>query len=74
MSWMALSESLAAIAVRELDSTTCFCGQPKSRGQSFCKRDYWRLPVGLRVKLSRTFSEGYAEHYDEAKDWLRLAD
>ncbi len=68
---MALSESLQQQALRELGSQSCVCGNEKKKGESFCRQCYFGLPKGLRNRLYRTFSEGYPEIYDEAKDWLR---
>lgn len=68
---MPLTESLVDIALRELDSTTCVCGATKRRRNSFCSKCFYRLPRGLRNRLYRTVAEGYAEIYDEAKDYLK---
>jgi len=68
---MALSESLIDIALRELDSTTCVCGEGKKRKESFCRKCYFALPRGLRNRLYLTISDGYAEIYDQCKDWLK---
>ncbi len=68
---MSLTESLVATALRELESQTCICGQPKRRNESFCRQCYFALHPGVRSQLYRTFSDGYAEIYDLAKDWLR---
>jgi len=68
---LALNESLQAEALRVLDSTDCICGSGKDNGKPFCRACFFALPAGLRVKMYNTFSEGYAEDWDEARDWLR---
>lgn len=67
-----ITESLVATALRELDSTTCACGGQKRRGNSFCLTCYYALPQELRQRLYKALSDGYAQAYDEAKDWLRI--
>ncbi len=69
---MALSESLTDIAIRELASIVCICGGSKREKQSFCWGCYQALPVRLRSRLYMTYSAGYAELYDEAKDFLKI--
>ena len=65
-------ESLVQTALRELSSLTCGCGEPKLRNRSFCSGCYFALPPNLRGSLYKTILDGYAEAYDEAKDWLRI--
>jgi len=67
-----MERSLTQIAIDELGSTVCLCGGPKERKKSFCVRCYFELPMELRRAMFKTFSEGYAEAYDEAKDFLRI--
>lgn len=70
---MALTESLQQQALRELGEMTCpNCGEPKGRGKSFCGPCYFTLPEPMRRTLYKPFSEGYAEAYAEAKQWLRV--
>jgi hypothetical protein len=69
---MALSESLRQTAVRELDAPFCFCGGTKEPKRSFCQRCFSLLPIKLQRGLYQMLSEGYAEHYDSCKDWLRI--
>jgi hypothetical protein len=69
---MPLSESLVDIAWRELFSAVCVCGAAKKPHQSFCRECYFALPKGLRNRLYLSMSEGYAEIYDEAKDFLKI--
>lgn len=69
---MPLSESLIQIAIRELNALFCFCGGQKEPTRSFCRRCYFLLPNKLRRGLYKTLSDGYAEHYDACKDWLRI--
>ncbi len=69
---MALTESLTAQAIRELNATDCAaCGNNKNRAQSFCRRCYFSLSPAERISLYNTFSEGYASIYDELKTKLR---
>lgn len=69
---MPLPLSLVAQALQDLDSTTCYCGNEKGKGKSFCKRCYFSLPKKIQHDLYKHISEGYAEVYDEAKDFLRI--
>ena len=67
-----LTPSLKKIALDALYSESCVCGARKKRYESFCRGCYFALPAGLRNRLYRTMSEGYAEIYDQARDFLRL--
>ena len=69
---MALSESLVDIALRELGSNVCICGAEKRPQQSFCRPCYFALPRRMQSELYKPMSEGYAEIYDEAKDYLKI--
>ena len=69
---MPLSESPEKQAIRELGSKVCFCGKEKFPRRSFCASCYFDLPANLRADLYKTFSEGYAEVYSEAKDYLKI--
>ncbi len=65
------TESLLGEAIRELSALRCACGAAKRHGHSFCYACFHSLPVNLRRELWRPLSEGYAEAYVEAKEWLR---
>ena len=66
------TRSLRDIARDSLDSTECpHCHNSKESGQSFCRRCYFALPKNLRMALYKTFSEGYVDHWDEAREWLK---
>lgn len=67
-----MSLSLIQQALQELDGTVCYCGAEKKKGQSFCKRCYFSLPKNMQRDLYKHISEGYAEIYDSAKDFLRI--
>ncbi len=69
---MPLTPSLHQLALTALGSERCLCGALKQRGKSFCRECYFALPQNLRRSLYFTMSEGYAEAWDEAKDWLRM--
>lgn len=69
---MSLPLSLLAQALKELDGEVCYCGAEKKKGRSFCSRCYFSLPKRLQSALYKHISEGYAEVYDEAKDFLRI--
>jgi hypothetical protein len=68
---MGLMPSLQKIALDDLESTKCVCGSAKYREKSFCSACYFSLPPDLQKQLYRPFSEGYAEVYDECKDYLK---
>lgn len=63
-------ESLEAQARTALISEKCECGQPKVKRQSFCRACYFELPMTMRSNLYKPFSDGYAEIWSEAKDYL----
>lgn len=65
------TRSLSAIAWDDLFSEVCICGQKKQKRQSFCRSCYFELPQNLRMNLYKSMSDGYAEVYDEAKDYLK---
>jgi len=64
--------SLVQEALKELDGTVCYCGAAKAKGKSFCNRCYFSLPPKLQRALYKHISEGYAEIWDEARDFLRI--
>lgn len=67
-----MEKSLVNIAWDDLMSNRCVCGVGKKKQQSFCRACYFALPASLRSRLYTAMSDGYAEIYDEAKDWLRI--
>ena len=70
---MPLTKSLIQIALDNLESTVCpSCGNLKPKRKSFCGPCYWKLPKPTRIALYKPMSEGYAEIYDEALDWLKI--
>jgi len=70
MNDLAATPTKAAIA--DLRSTTCACGARKTSRQTFCRRDYFRLPVGMREALYARIGEGYEAHYAAALKFLEL--
>lgn len=62
----------AQACLRDLVSTTCACGSRKASRQTFCRRDYFRLPSGLRLSLYDLIGEGYEEAYARALEALGL--
>ena len=64
--------SLVQIALQELDGTVCYCGARKSKGKSFCARCFFSLPKKMQGDLYKHISDGYAEIWDEARDFLRV--
>jgi hypothetical protein len=64
-------KSAIGIALSELEGTKCFCGRSKKSGQSFCSKDYFKLPPRLRTKLYVGINDGYLEAYGDAKDYLK---
>jgi hypothetical protein len=59
-------------ALADLRSTTCACGAAKKTRQTFCRRDYFRLPKGLRDALYDSMRAGYEEAYSRALEFLQL--
>jgi len=68
---MPLSESLVDEAWRVLMDDRCVCGARKRQRMSFCFPCYSVLPAKMKRDLYKTFSEGYAEIWDEARCYLR---
>lgn len=60
----------AVLAVKELQSETCYCGAKKESGQTFCKREYFALPQKKRRALYNRIGEGYEEAYRDAREYL----
>jgi hypothetical protein len=65
------TRSLQQQAREELYGELCACGQKKKSAQSFCRRCYFVLPPATRSALYKSFSDGYVEVYDEAKEFLK---
>jgi hypothetical protein len=63
----------AALAVRELEGTRCYCGAKKQGNQSFCRDEYYALPPAQRQALYRRIGDGYEEAYKNAREYLREA-
>jgi len=61
---MPLTESPLRQALRELDSTECFCGTAKRKGNK-------SLPGRLQRDLYKHVSDGYVEVWQDATDWLK---
>jgi hypothetical protein len=59
-------------ALADLKSTTCACGATKKTRQTFCRRDYFRLPMGMSEALYDSMREGYEEAYSAALERLSL--
>lgn len=64
--------SLVQEALKELDSTICYCGAEKPKGRSFCRRCYFSLSPQMQRDLYKHISDGYAEIWDSARDFLRI--
>lgn len=65
MKTQATSELIAA-----LRGTTCICGAPKGRGQSFCRICYHALTRAQKAALYRRITAGYADAYADARHHL----
>lgn len=48
----------------------CACGDPKLPGKSFCRRDYFKLPNGMRSALYQR--DGYVDAFRAALAFLSL--
>jgi hypothetical protein len=55
---------------RELQRTQCYCGAKKRAKQTFCRREYFALPVAMRSALYQGIFDGYVEAYDAARKYL----
>lgn len=64
--------SLVQQAMAELEANRCYCGAAKVAKKSFCGTCYYSLPRETQRALYKSFSDGYAQIYDDAKEWLRL--
>lgn len=69
---MTLTKSLRQLALEDLGSQVCACGQRKASGKSFCTECYYALPPKLRRDMYLGINDGYAEAWSEAKDFLRI--
>ena len=61
---------LALQAAEVLRSPKCACGSRKPEDRSFCTRCYHKLPGNMRANLWTSFRDGYARHYQAAKEFL----
>lgn len=68
---MTETRSLVVHALTALRGEMCVCGARKRSMQSFCGKCWRALPGSMREDLYKPVSEGYAEIYAEAKEWLR---
>lgn len=50
-----------------LRGTECVCGARKTARQSFCRRHYFGLPLGMRERLYEEIP-AYYEHFEAACD------
>jgi len=66
-----MNESLDAQALRELGGMVCACGAKKERNHSFCRECYFALPPEVRKTLFKRLNDGYANAWDDAKEWLK---
>lgn len=60
-------------ALTDLRGKLCPCGGQKTSRQTFCRGDYFRLPVGMREALYDRAGQGYEEAYGRALEFLKLA-
>jgi len=68
-----LAPSLLQIAKDRMFSERCTCGEAKAKGKYFCMACWLALPGKMRYRLSnKTFSEGLAQDYDEAVDFIKI--
>lgn len=58
------------LALQELQRQTCYCGAEKSEGQTFCRREYFKLPPAMRQALYNRIGQGYREAYLAAREYL----
>ncbi|KKL73490.1 hypothetical protein LCGC14_2074410 [marine sediment metagenome] len=56
--------------MKELSSSTCFCGSKKQSMNSFCLKCYFMLSKKLRNELYRPIENGYTEAYEESINHL----
>jgi len=59
-------------ALIDLGGPLCACRGRKTRGMSFCLRDYRRLPCPLRQALYSRAGLGYEQAYTRALEFLGL--
>jgi hypothetical protein len=52
--------------IRELSGTICRCGEPKTRGRTFCRACYFSLPSGQAKALYHLEQLRVGEGYEEA--------
>lgn len=62
-----MTEPLNAVElVQELAGNRCQCGATKNKGQTFCRRCYFKLSREVCLALYRRIGEGYEEAYRAA--------
>lgn len=55
-----------------LESKSCEgCGREKVRGQSFCSKCYYSLPMNNRKALYQRFGRGYEESYEKSLELIK---
>jgi hypothetical protein len=54
-----------------LASEECLCGAEKLRGNSFCRKDFLKLPEEMRKALYRRLGHGYEAACDAAVVYLQ---
>lgn len=59
-------------ALIDLASPICACGARKKRRQTFCRRDFFRMPKGLRDSTYNPMGDGYVEAYARCLEFLGL--
>jgi hypothetical protein len=64
------SKNWDMLAVKELGSETCYCGARKRSMQTFCRAEYYALPVEMRHALYDRIGAGYKEAYQSAREHL----
>lgn len=64
------SKSWDVLAVKELGSEECYCGAKKRSMQTFCRAEYYALPVEMRMALYNRIGNGYKEAYQDAREFL----
>ncbi|MGH9767211.1 MAG: hypothetical protein ACREAB_07230 [Blastocatellia bacterium] len=58
------------LALRELQTRTCYCGAEKREGQTFCRAEYFKLTPALRRALYNRIGQGYKEACQDAREYL----
>jgi hypothetical protein len=66
-----MSSPINVPILRELRGEVCQCGGEKSKGQTFCRTCYERLPRALQLPLWKHLGDGYEQAYTAALQFLR---